>query len=162
MFENLTLDELNTQYALIKDVAGTEALAKILRDAIDAEEAKAAKLAATAATRALADQANNVLAGLIKSPVTEISGPDSAILRNARLMLRGLISEAYGISAGKADKAIMVLTDTRGQTDSNGSVSDAVAYVEANKTSTVYRQTESHPADVAQSAPADKPDSKNK
>lgn len=154
MFENITDAELSTQYDALKNMAGMESLAKSLRDEIDTRTEKAAKLAARAASVALADSANNVLAGLLKSGNPEISNPDGPILRNARLMLRGLISEAFEISPGKADKAIMVLTDTRGQTDSNGSVSDAVAYVEANKTSTVYRQTESHPSDVAQSAPA--------
>jgi hypothetical protein len=43
----------------------------------------------------------------------------------------------------------MVLTDDHGQTDSNGSVADAVAYVLANPTSTVYRQTAGSDADHA-------------
>jgi hypothetical protein len=92
MFENITTDDMRTQYATLKDMAGMEALAASLLTEIDARDAKAAREAATAATRALVDQYSNVYAGLRKSAVTEISDADGAVMRNARLTFRGLIS----------------------------------------------------------------------
>jgi hypothetical protein len=159
-FSQLSNDVLSANLAAIKDMPGMEDMASALRTELDEREAREIRLAATAKIRGLAQGQSEMLARILASEVSEISDTDGGIVKNARLTLVKLITVAYEISTGKAEKALLVLADKSGQTDVAGNVDRAVEYVNAHKSSTVYRQTESHPADIAQSATPKTGDSK--
>lgn len=155
-FDGIQTAQLQANYDAIKDMDGMEALAGVMLTELDYREANAEKLANLAAMRALADSANTLLAAIAKSPVDEIAGDDSKIRRDARRTLIGLVSLAYDLSALKSEKVLMVLGDTRGQTNANGSIADAVEYVNAHKTSTVYSQTSPDDPNKGTDKPAEK------
>lgn len=158
-FRTVSDAELSATLAAIENIAGTETMQTAIKAEMQFRTDNAAALAAHAELVTLTESASKTLAGVRHSTVKEISDPDGAIVKNARLTLIKLVMATYELSVSKAEKVLLVLADESGQTDSNGSVDYAVDYVNAHPKSTVYRTTESHPADAAQSAPA-KADSK--
>jgi hypothetical protein len=146
-FENIDNETLNANYDAIKGMAGMEALAALMLAELDYREENAVKIAETAALRMLAEKASETLASIARSAVPSVADSTGAVYRHAAFTLRELIMVAYDMSTHKAQKVIMVLTDTRGQTDCDGTVKDAAEYVETHPKSTVYSATSPDDAD---------------
>ena len=138
-FAGISNETLNANLTAIKGMSGMDAMINAIRAELDTREANAVREAQSAALRDLADKASATMAACMASPVTAVSDPNGAIMKHAARTLRELIMVAHDFSSLKAQRAIMVLADRSGQTDSDGTVAYAVDYVTAHATSTVYR-----------------------